>query len=121
MRVQRQPQAKKKYMHIESLNDIANMSTISAAFFDENLKVSCDKFLLSHIFTHVTVDLGLILVFFVGTLIIPESTVVLEKWCSKLYVYGNFLFFSVSILVTLSKVIFFFFGVRILVTFCKYS
>ena len=83
-------------------------------FFDGNLRVNCDKFLPSHIFTHLTVDLtriqvdlGLILVLFVGILGIPGrySTVVLEKCYNKMYNFGNFLFFSASILVTLGKVI----------------
>ena len=62
-----------------------------------------DKILLSHIFTHLTVDLtrikvdlGLILVFFVGTLVIPGrySPVALGKFYNKLYVLNIFFFFS---------------------------
>ena len=85
-------------------------------FFDRYLRVSCNKFLISHLsfkyltgdLTRILVDLGLVLVFFLGTLGIPRrySTVILEKRCNKLYVFNNFLLFSSGILVALSKVIF---------------
>ena len=97
---------------VESLHDIADSSKTAAAFFDGNSRIGCGKFLLSHIFTHLTVDLtriqvdlGLILVFFVGTLGIPGrySTVVFRKCYNKLHVLCNFLFFSASILVFLCK------------------
>ena len=77
MRVQRTTQAKNTF-RVESLKDTANKSTTSSAIFDGSSRVSYDKFLRSHIFTHLIVylirfqvDLGFVLVFIVRAFGIP--------------------------------------------------
>ena len=74
MRVPRTSQAT-KYIHSKVIERYSKQEYNLGCIFDGKLRVSCDKFVLNNILTRLTVDLtriqvdlGLIVVFFEGTL-----------------------------------------------------